>query len=99
MPGAALMRFDPAWKRSGPFFAGKVTGPGSLRDPGQADVAPDLQVGFFGKLPVRGDFVRAGLPHAFVAPWDAWLQRVLPAALTALADDWLNAPVWRFRLP
>ncbi|MBV9655534.1 MAG: type VI secretion system-associated protein TagF [Acetobacteraceae bacterium] len=60
-------------------------------------------VGFYGKIPSRGDFVRAGLPSSFVEPWDAWLQTVLPAARATLGDDWdavwLKAPVWRFLLP
>jgi type VI secretion system protein ImpM len=59
-------------------------------------------VGLFGKLPARGDFVRGGLPGSFVAPWDAWLQRVLAASRARLAADWLpawlEAPVWRFAL-
>jgi type VI secretion system protein ImpM len=61
------------------------------------------RVGFFGKLPARGDFVRAGLPRGFVDPWDGWLQRVLPASGAILGDAWepawLEAPVWRFALP
>lgn len=60
-------------------------------------------VGFFGKLPARGDFVRAGLPRSFTDPWDAWLQQVLPASRGILAEvwepAWLEAPVWRFALP
>lgn len=31
--------------------------------------------GFFGKLPVTGDFVWRGLPDAFRRHWDAWLTR------------------------
>ncbi len=60
-------------------------------------------MGFHGKIPSRGDFVRAGLPGSFVGPWDHWLQQVLPAARAMLADAWeavwLQAPVWRFLLP
>ena len=49
--------------------------------------------GFWGKLPARGDFVRAGLPRSFVEPWDAWLQSALqvPQAL-ALASSQASAP-------
>lgn len=54
--------------------------------------------GFFGKLPARGDFVRAGLPRDFVSRWDGWISGVLPAALEATGDGWLQAPVWRFGL-
>lgn len=62
-----------------------------------------MQIGFFGKLPARGDFIRAGLPTSFVTPWDDWMQAVLPASRAALGEAWLaawmEAPVWRFRLP
>jgi type VI secretion system protein ImpM len=60
-------------------------------------------VGFFGKLPSRGDFIRVGLPTSFVNPWDDWLQAVLPASKSALGEAWLpawmEAPIWHFRLP
>jgi type VI secretion system protein ImpM len=60
-------------------------------------------VGFFGKLPARGDFARAGLPRRFVDPWDGWLQLVLPASQAILGDAWepawLEAPFWCFVLP
>lgn len=58
--------------------------------------------GLFGKLPARGDFVRAGLPGDFVAAWDGWLQRVIAASRARMGADWLpaflEAPVWRFAL-
>jgi type VI secretion system protein ImpM len=58
--------------------------------------------GFFGKIPARGDFVRAGLTAGFIAAWDGWLQRVIPASRALLGEDWLaawlEAPVWRFAL-
>jgi type VI secretion system protein ImpM len=61
------------------------------------------EVGLFGKLPARGDFVRLGLPGSFVAPWDAWLQRGLSASRERMGAEWLpaflEAPVWRFALP
>ncbi len=59
--------------------------------------------GFYGKIPSRGDFVRAGLPREFVEPWDAWLSASMEASRAALGerwlDIWLEAPVWRFLLP
>ena len=58
------------------------------------------QIGFFGKIPSRGDFVRAGLPRSFISPWDEWLQAMLPASREALGetwqDAWMVAPIWRF---
>jgi type VI secretion system protein ImpM len=60
-------------------------------------------IGFYGKLPARGDFVRAGLPRDFTDPWDAWLQSVIAGSRTLMGDAWLpaflEAPVWRFTLP
>ena len=58
--------------------------------------------GFFGKIPARGDFVRAGLPAGFVAAWDSWFQDVIARSRTLMGSDWvpawLEAPVWRFAL-
>ncbi len=67
-----------------------------------AGVLPRAAIGFYGKLPARGDFVQAGLPRSFTDPWDRWLQRVLAASQAMLGDRWLpawlEAPVWRFAL-
>src|SRR5215471_4559462 len=64
---------------------------------------PGLVAGFYGKLPARGDFVRAGLPREFTDPWDDWLQSVIAGSQSIMGDAWLpaylEAPVWRFVLP
>ena len=44
----------------------------------------DAAIGFYGKIPGRGDFVQAGLPRAFVDPWDAWMQRMILASRAVL---------------
>lgn len=60
-------------------------------------------MGFFGKLPARGDFVRANLPEDFVAPLDIWCRDSLAASRAALdgswEEAWMSAPIWRFLLP
>lgn len=60
------------------------------------------RVGFFGKMPGRGDFVRRDLPNAFVDTWDDWLTECIARSRAALGhrwtDAWLCAPVWRFAL-
>ena len=57
-------------------------------------------VGFYGKLPSHGDFLRRRVSDAFVAAWDAWLQHCMAASRAALGDRWLDvyltSPVWRF---
>ncbi len=67
------------------------------------DPARPVSIGFFGKIPARGDFVRGGLPRAFVDPWDAWLQHVLSDSRERLGARWLpawmEAPIWHFVLP
>ncbi|MBX3498978.1 MAG: type VI secretion system-associated protein TagF [Alphaproteobacteria bacterium] len=59
-------------------------------------------MGFFGKMPGRGDFVRRDLPNAFVDAWDEWLTECIARSRAALGhhwtDAWLCAPVWRFAL-
>lgn len=57
-------------------------------------------VGFFGKLPCKGDFLQRRAPQEFVDAWDPWLQECIHASRQALRDGWLDAyltgPVWRF---
>jgi type VI secretion system protein ImpM len=59
-------------------------------------------VGFYGKLPARGDFVTRRLPGPFVEAWDAWLQAGIAESRTMLGERWLQAwlegPIWRFVL-
>jgi len=59
-----------------------------------------MQVGFYGKLPSHGDFLRRRVSDAFADAWDAWLRECLAASRTALGDRWLNvyltSPAWRF---
>ncbi len=70
---------------------------------GAAGILPRFTAaGFCGKIPARGDFVRAGLPRSFTDPWDDWMQRALAASREQLGEAWspawLEAPVWRFAL-
>ena len=59
-------------------------------------------VGFYGKLPCRGDFIQRRLPWEFVESWDAWLQECLTQSREQLQERWLDAylvsPVWQFAL-
>jgi type VI secretion system ImpM family protein len=57
-------------------------------------------IGFYGKLPSHGDFLRRRVSDAFVGVWDGWLQECIAASRAALGDRWLDvyltSPVWRF---
>lgn len=59
-------------------------------------------VGFFGKVPVRGDFVSRGLPSAFIDCWDRWLQGAISCSREQLGQRWLDyylaSPIWHFVL-
>ena len=59
-----------------------------------------MDVGFYGKLPTHGDFLRRRVPDSFVEPWDAWLRDCLSASRSALGERWLDvyltSPAWRF---
>lgn len=63
---------------------------------------PLTEVGFYGKLPCRGDFLQRRAPQDFVDTWDAWLQECIHESRQRLQDSWLEtyltAPVWRFVL-
>lgn len=62
-------------------------------------------IGWYGKLPAAGDFLRRNLSDSFVDSWDAWLREGMAAAEQELGEDWqdsfLRFPVWYFlrRLP
>jgi type VI secretion system protein ImpM len=60
-------------------------------------------MGYFGKIPARGDFVASGLGSPVIKTWDLVISAALAATRTILADRWsdiwLEAPVWRFALP
>ncbi len=67
------------------------------------EAAPDPHtVGYFGKVPTRGDFVQRRLPRSFVGPWDDWLQGAVAASKAQLGGAWLDcyltSPIWRFVL-
>jgi len=66
------------------------------------EVALARRLGFFGKLPARGDFVTRRLTRDFTDPWDAWLQDAIAISAQQLGADWLDtyltAPIWRFLL-
>jgi type VI secretion system protein ImpM len=59
-----------------------------------------MQVGFYGKLPSHGDFLRRRVSDAFVDAWDAWLRECIASSRTSLAARWLDvyltSPAWRF---
>lgn len=57
-------------------------------------------LGFYGKLPYRGDFVRRRVAGEFLAVWDPWLARCVHRSRQVLGEGWLDAyltsPIWRF---
>jgi type VI secretion system protein ImpM len=59
-----------------------------------------VEVGFFGKLPSHGDFLRRRTSDAFVGVWDSWLQECIATSRLALGARWLDvyltSPAWRF---
>lgn len=59
-----------------------------------------MPIGFYGKLPSHGDFLRRRVSDEFVDAWDGWLQGCLATARTELGPGWLDvyltSPAWRF---
>lgn len=59
-------------------------------------------VGFFGKLPCKGDFLQRRVPHEFLEIWDPWLQACLHGSREILQEAWLThylrGAMWRFVL-
>ncbi len=59
-------------------------------------------IGYYGKLPCKGDFLQHCVPHEFVDNWDAWLQECLHVSHQRLEERWrdayLTSAIWRFAL-
>ena len=62
----------------------------------------ELILGYFGKIPSKGDFITNSLSMEFTDPWDVWLREVLAHSKSLLGNDWmelyLTAPVYQFSL-
>jgi type VI secretion system protein ImpM len=59
-------------------------------------------IGWYGKIPQRGDFIVRRLPASFREPWDRWLQSAMAGSRERLGEHWrdayLSMPAWRFAL-
>lgn len=59
--------------------------------------------GYYGKVPMRGDFISHGLPFAMVERLHEWLAEGLAGAQAVLGARWddlyLTAPIWHFAWP
>lgn len=64
--------------------------------------ASGFPAGWYGKIPVTGDFIGRRLSAAFRETWHGWLHEALQSAGRQLGnrwrDDFLSMPVWRFVL-
>ena len=60
----------------------------------------EARFGFFGKLPINGDFIHRNLPNHFIHSWDNWLQENILACKEQFQNDWLQhyltSPIWRY---
>jgi type VI secretion system protein ImpM len=67
-----------------------------------AEAPEPASIGFFGKVPTRGDFVSRRLGGALHGALDQWLSRAIVTSRRQLGEAWLPAylvaPVWRFVL-
>lgn len=65
-------------------------------------MAEPTGVGYFGKLPGAGDFVRRRLPPDFIDRWDRCFEAALYASRGVFGENWRAgwraSPVWRFAL-
>lgn len=61
-----------------------------------------MAVGFYGKIPSKGDFIQRRLDRKFTQHWDSWLQSCMENSRAKLGERWLPiylvSPIWRFAL-
>jgi type VI secretion system protein ImpM len=60
----------------------------------------DAVAGWYGKLPMLGDFAHRRLPAEFIRTCDNWLAECIASSRQSLGDAWLDrylhAPLWSF---
>jgi type VI secretion system protein ImpM len=66
----------------------------------EAAARGEFPAGWYGKIPLAGDFVARRIPPAFIQAWHPWLLAALEGSRQRLAarwrDDFLSMPAWRF---
>jgi len=59
-------------------------------------------VGYYGKIPSKGDFITKLLPRSFTDPWDTWLREVIAHTKSELGENWmeyyLTTPIYHYAL-
>jgi len=57
-------------------------------------------LGFFGKIPLTGDFIHRRMSSVFMNRWDEWLKINILHSQKKLGERWLpiysQSPMWRF---
>lgn len=57
-------------------------------------------LGFFGKIPLTGDFIHRRMSSVFMNRWDEWLKVNILHSQNQLGEQWLplysQSPMWRF---
>jgi len=93
----------PAGDDASPFAATEAAPPGPVAAPVDDTVlpaAPGAGAGFFGKLPLRGDFIARGLPRAVLRPLENWLEALMAGLRTEGGPAWQGnydaAAIWHF---
>ena len=61
-----------------------------------------MQIGLFGKLQSKRDFIAVSSPRRFLTVWENWMQSAIATSKLQLGQDWqqfyLTSPIWRFWL-
>jgi len=57
-----------------------------------------VNIGVFGKIPDRGDFISIGLPRSLTDKLEAWVKEGLKHASTETGweDAYFSSPIWQF---
>ena len=72
-----------------------------IRNVKQKDNGIDMSnLGFFGKIPLTGDFIHRRMSSVFMNRWDEWLKINILHSQKQLGERWLpiysQSPMWRF---
>lgn len=61
-----------------------------------------MKIGFFGKLPSYGDFIKRNVSPAVIDYWDNWILQAFDNSRSELKEQWkghfFTSPIWRFTI-
>jgi len=73
-----------------------------MNDQNNTNAVESSYLGYYGKVPLKGDFISKDLPRSFMDPWHVWVKEALACSKNQLGEAWreyyLTTPLYQYVL-